>query len=140
MAIVFISPKNRQKNLLIGIIIFFVLVLVLTTVAVLNSNPSKSSSDAYFKKTVITINYNLLNSKDVQGLEPLPEIQEEYLYTGLSKDKKPVSGKVLAVSEVDAQEKLKEMNVLEAKIEKVSTGRENPFSIYYQVQLPTKKK
>ncbi|TSC95038.1 MAG: hypothetical protein CEN87_50 [Parcubacteria group bacterium Licking1014_1] len=140
MAIVFISPKQRQKIFFLGIIILFLLVLVVISLSVFLAKTKEVPPEQVFNRPKINVNINILESNEIKGLVPFAEMETEFSYEALTEKGKGEKGKVLAVSIEEARKILEGLNLSVVKIEEVGIGRENPFEPYYQTITSTKTK
>ena len=140
MAIVFVSPKQKQRLFLAGIIALFVLVLISIAFFVFLSKPASTILQQSFKKTEIKINFEVLDSDKVKYLSVVEKMELQFTYTAVGPDDKPVVGKILAVSEEKALEDLRNMKLTNIVITASSPGRVDPFASYYQIKaLPIVK-
>lgn len=134
MAIVFVSPRQKQRLFLTGIIALFVLILITISLFVFLSKPNSSILSQSFKKPDIKVNLAVLDSDQLKYFSVAEKVDQQFIYKATATDGKIVNGKILAVSEVQAEEKLRNMNLSNITIEGTAPGRVNPFIIYYQNQ------
>jgi len=130
MAVVFISPKQRQKTFLIGITIIFVLFLTFVTFGVLLSGPKQVQPTLVFNKPKISINTEVFDSEQFQELQPFSEMQIQFIYEAETKENKAVEGFVTAESIDDAKKILEATGLEIISIKEAEIGRENPFTPY----------
>ncbi len=141
MAIVFISPREKQKVFIMGIAVFFGVVLILISLGVFLSKPKSVEKDkVVFVAPKININFDVLKSPLLQALEFMPEIEKEFNYRAFTLEGKEQSGKIRAVSQNKAIELLTAMNLTKIELTEVAPGRENPFSPYYKIETSPPKK
>ena len=130
MAVVFISPKQRQKTFLIGITNIFVLFLTFVTFGVLLSGPKQVQPTLVFNKPKISINTEVFDSEQFQELQPFSEMQIQFIYEAETKENKAVEGFVTAESIDDAKKILEATGLEIISIKEAEIGRENPFTPY----------
>ena len=139
MAIVFISPRERQKVFILAIIGFFVIFLIIISFSVFLAKPKKPATLPTFIAPEIRINFDVLRSPQLIALKLLPDMEIQFSYTAKFKGKAQI-GKILASSKEKAQEILIGFGYTDIIVEDIEIGRENPFSPYYEIKpLPTKK-
>lgn len=139
MAIVFVSPRRRQKVLFSVIISSFLLFAVFVSLAVFLSKSKTIPVDAVFSKPEISLDFNFLNSELLKSMEKLEKMQIQFDYKATTKEAKETEGKISATSAQEAANILKERGLNVLNLEKSKIGRENPFTPYYQNQAPNKK-
>jgi len=130
MAVVFISPKQRQKVFFMGITIIFLLFLVVVASAVFFSKPKEVPYQMVFNRPKVNINFNILDSVQFNDLEPFTEMEIQFSYRAFTKEDNIIDGLVSAVSTDAAREILESMDLTVIDIEEVMVGRENPFEPY----------
>jgi hypothetical protein len=142
VAVVFISPKSRQKMFLMGIVIMFLLFLLVVFFGVFFSQPKEVSPALVFNKPKVSIDMSVFDSEQFKSLESFTEMETQYSYTAVTKDKKQESGFISAVSEDEARTILTAMGLTVTNIKEAEIGRDNPFSPYYEMvsQTVTKTK
>lgn len=129
MAIVFISPKQRQKTFLVGIIITFSLFVIAVSFMVFLAKPEKVSQTLVFNKPKVTVDLKTLDSEVVKNLEPWVVIKTEYQYNAV-KDSEVVEGRIAAESYAKAKKALEDLGFSVNSLEEVKIGRINPFEPY----------
>lgn len=132
MAIVFISPKQRQRMFFMGITILFLLFLLVVSFGVFLSKPKPAQQQLVFNRPKIDINLQVLESEQVKNLEPAVQMDLQFKYTALTDKGVTTSGIITAVSEAEAQKILQGMRLTRIVLEEAKVGRENPFAPYYQ--------
>jgi predicted tellurium resistance membrane protein TerC len=130
MAIVFISPKERQKVFILGIVVIFVLFIAVISLIIFLAKPKKMPVELIFEAPKIRINFDVLTSNKIKDLEFLPEIEKEFNYTAKTEKNRPKTGKVAAPSSEEAEEILTALGLSNIALEEIRGGRENPFSPY----------
>jgi hypothetical protein len=133
VAIVFISPKQRQKMFFLGITILFLLILVVISLSVFFARPKVVPVEQVFKKPKIDINFKVLDSEQIKSIELMGEIETQFSYQAKTDKGKTVSGKISAISKEKAQKALEEINLTQITLQESQIGRENPFVPYYQI-------
>lgn len=136
MAVVFISPKKRQRVFFTGITIIFLLVLTAVALLVFLSQPAQVAPGLVFNKPKINIDFSVLDSGQFKNLEPFGEMNASFSYTAFTEKGKVVSGFISAVSLEEARKILEGMNLSVSEIKEVDIGRDNPFAPYYQAMPP----
>jgi len=140
MAVVFISPKKRQKVFFMGITAGFLIFLIVVSFLVFLSKPMNYSSTVLvFNKPKVNIDMSVFNSNQFKNLLPLTIMQLQYSYTATDKNNKKQTGFISAASEAEARTILQAMQLAISEIKEVEVGRDDPFVPYYQavVAQPT---
>ena len=132
MAVVFISPKQRQKMFFTGITVIFSLILAAIFLGVFFSEPKASSPTLVFNKPKVSIDMSILDSEQFNDLQPFPEMKTQYIYKAVAKNNKAQTGFIFADSLEDAKTILKNMGLVVNDIQEAKIGRDNPFEPYYQ--------
>lgn len=138
MAVVFISPKQRQKVFFMGITIIFLLFLAVIASAVFFSKPKEVPYQLVFNKPKIDINFDVLDSAQFKELEPFTEMEMQFNYRAETKAGKIIAGLISANSMDEARGILKNIDLTVIDIKEVEVGRENPFAPYFQTTAPSK--
>jgi predicted tellurium resistance membrane protein TerC len=129
MAVVFISPKQRQKMFLVGIATVFLLFLIVVSFGVFLSKPKEIQTPLVFNKPKINIDMKVFDSEQFKNLQPLQNIEMQFSYKGL-KDKKSLTGIISAASLEQARKILEDMGLTVTELKEIEIGRENPFTPY----------
>ena len=132
MAIVFISPKQRQRMFFTGITILFLLFLLVVSFGVFLSKPKPAPNQIVLNKPKIDINLQVLESEQVKILEPAAQMDLQFKYAAITDKGSKTSGIITAVSETEARKILLGMQMTGIVLEEAKIGRENPFTPYYQ--------
>lgn len=132
MAVVFISPKQRQKMFFLVITVMFILFLVVISLGVFLSKPSEVSTVLVFNKPKVDINMKIFDLDQFKNLQPFPEMQIQYSYKATTADNKSENGFISAVSIDQARALLQSMGLNASEIKESGIGRDNPFASYYQ--------
>jgi hypothetical protein len=130
MAIVFISPKKRQKILiyiLLGLICFILIIIALRIFLI---KPKPIPPGMVFIPPEIKINFEILKSEQVKNLELFEGVKKEFNYQGRTETGEIQTGKIKAVSNEKAQELLEELGLSEIELTEMEISRENPFLPY----------
>jgi len=135
MAIVFISPKQRQKTLIFGIIGLVSLFLIVIGLVVFLKKPKTIPSERVFKAPKIEINFGVLESDKIKDLEAFGEIKDEFNYQARTGEGDIQLGIVLAVSREEAIKSLEDLGFSDIVLEEKEIGRENPF-VHYEIITP----
>ena len=132
MAVVFISPKERQRMFFMGITIIFIIFLVVISIGVFSAQPSQTSSVSTFNKPKITIDMRVFDTDQFKNLQPLVAQETQYSYKAYTQDNQPVTGFISAVSQDEAQKILVAKGLTVTELKEAEIGRDNPFIPYYQ--------
>ena len=131
MAIVFVSPKQRQKMFFLGITILFLMVLSVIGTIVFFSKPEPVPVEQVFIKPKIEINFEVLDLEQVKGSLLMGRVQKEFSYLGQTDKKEQRSGSIFAASIEEAKKILEDSGLTSITLEEVLIGRSNPFVPYY---------
>ena len=131
MAVVFISPKQRQKTFFMIITAIFILFLVTISLGVFMSKPNEVLPVLIFNKAKVNIDMKIFDSDQFKSLQPFTEMQVQYTYKAIARNKQPRSGFISATSEDEAKTTLAGMGLNVSEIKEIEIGRDNPFTPYY---------
>jgi hypothetical protein len=137
VAVVFISPKQRQKMFFLGITVIFLLFLAVISFGVLLAKPQEISPVLVFNKPKVNIDMTIFNSDEFQNIQPFVQMQPQYSYKATTKNNKTTTGFLSAASIDQAQTILQGMGLFVSEIKEVEIGRDNPFIPYYQTVAAT---
>ena len=132
MAVVFISPKQRQRMFFIGITAIFLLILIIMSFGVFFSKPKAVSTALVFNKPQINIDMTIFDSDQFKNLQLFTHMQTQYSYKALTKDNKEKTGFISAASMNEARKVLESAGLAVTELKEVEIGRDNPFIPYYQ--------
>jgi len=130
MAVVFISPKKRQRKFFGLAIIIFLLVLAGVALLILLSRPKTPAQELVFHKPKVNLSMEIFDSDRFKNLQLFTEMKIQFAYIGTTQENQVVSGVVDAVSKEEAEGILRDRGFIAVKAEMVKTGRENPFTPY----------
>ena len=136
MAVVFISPKQRQKVFFMGITVMLLLFLAVSFFGVFVAAPKEAPTTIVFNEPKVSIDMGVFNLDQFQQLQPLPGMKPQFSYRATNKDKSVINGFITADSVDDAKANLEGMGLTVSQIEEVVAGRDNPFIPYYQKVVP----
>jgi len=136
MAITFISPKERQKVFILGIVGLFFLLLIMIGLGVFLAKPKKTAPEEVFLAPEIKINFDVLKSDKIKNLEFFPEIEKEFNYKAQTANGESRSGRIAAPSAEKAMQILIALELSGITLEEIKIGRDNPFTPYYEVKPP----
>jgi hypothetical protein len=136
MAVVFISPKQRQKMFFIVITAVFLVFLVVVFLGVFLVQPKEVSPTLVFNKPKVNVDMKIFDSDQFKNLQPFSEMQIQYSYKAITKDNKTEAGFISAVSIDQARTLLQSRYTDITEIKEAEIGRDNPFTAYYQVVAP----
>ena len=138
MAVVFISPKQRQKVFFLGITVSFLILLSAISLIVFFSQPQADQGVLVFNKPKVNIDFKVLDSEQLKVFEPYSQMELQFSYSATNKQGKIVEGLISTVSTQEAIKILEAQELSVVKIEEVKIGRDNPFSSYSPAQASTK--
>src|SRR3989339_1403632 len=98
MAVVFISPKQRQKMFFTVITAILLIFLIAVSLLVFLSQPKGSPQTVVFNKPKVNIDMGIFELDQFKNLEAFSQMQIQYSYKATTKDDKIESGFVSAVS------------------------------------------
>jgi len=132
MAVVFISPKQRQKMFFLGITAAFLLVIIIISLMVFLSEPKEVAPALVFNKPKVNINMDVFGEEQFKSLVPFSEMHTQYSYKAASEDGEEQAGFISAVSLEEARSMLEDIGLRVIELEEADIGRENPFTPYYE--------
>jgi len=132
MAVVFISPKQRQKMFLMAISVALVLFLALATLGISLSRPEGNQVPVVFNKPKVSIDFKILDSEEFKSLEPFSKMELQFFYQAADGKGGETQGYISAFSLAEAIKILENMNLTVLNIQEAQIGRDNPFAPYYQ--------
>ena len=132
MAIVFVSPKKRQRIFIAAVAaaLVFVLAVIVFTTFIPEITKKFGDIPVNGSKNVpeIKINFEVVDSDAVANLEPTRAIAKELPYSAKDSKGKQITGVISADSEIAAKKLLEERGFVDIVISKIKTGRSNPFA------------
>jgi len=131
MAVVFISPKQRQKVFFMGITVVFLLILIFISFGVFLYNPSEVSTALVFNRPKVNVDMAVFDSDSFKNLQPFTEMQIQYSYKATTKTNQQESGFISATSIDEARKILTDEGLTVIEVKEVEVGRDNPFTPYY---------
>jgi hypothetical protein len=138
MAVVFISPKQRQKTFFLGITIIFLLFLIVLAFVVFLAQPQKVAPELVFNKPKVNVDMSVFDSDQFKNLQLFVEMQTQFKYSALTKENKIITGFISAESREDATKILNSAGLGVQSIEENKVGRDNPFVPYSQSSSASK--
>lgn len=129
MAIVFTSPKKKQRFLLWIIIIFIIFVLFAVFLIAFPFELGMKNTEVFMVPDV-KINFDVFNSNQVNSLETFEGPKTDFDYTAVNKNGSRVLGKVSALTESDARNILGKTGLTVIELKPVTTQRSEPFTPY----------
>jgi predicted tellurium resistance membrane protein TerC len=129
MAVVFISPKQRQRVFITGITVAVTLFCVVIAFIVFFSQPKAVSPDVVFNKPKVSINFGIFDSDQFTSLNSFEEMKLQFVYKAM-KDGEEKNGYITAVSLEDERKMLEELGYNIVQLEEAKIGRKNPFETY----------
>jgi predicted tellurium resistance membrane protein TerC len=137
MAVVFISPKQRQKTFFLGITVVFLLFLIFVSFAVFLAKPKQVPQALVFNKPKVNIDMKVFESEQFKKLRSFTEMEIQFSYIAKTKENKTVTGFISASSKEAAVKILEDIGLRVDEIKEVEIGRENPFTPYYETIINT---
>jgi len=134
MAVVFISPRQRQRMFFTGITIVVGLFLIVIAFVIFFSQPKEVSKEVVFNKPKVTINFEIFDSDQFKSLEPVGEMQVQFFYEA-KQDGQEIKGYISAVSSQEAEKILTELGYQITDLQEALIGRLNPFEPYTSTNL-----
>ncbi len=131
MAIVFVSPKQRQKMFLISIVAGLVIFLLLVTLIVFLARPRAVAKIELYQTPNITIDFSIFDQEQLKSSDILGKIPVEFTYTAKTKLGFETKGTIIAPTEEEATKMLTEKEFFDIALSGPLVGRENPFVSYY---------
>jgi Na+(H+)/acetate symporter ActP len=132
MAVVFISPKKRQRMFFLGITIMFLLFLAVVAFAVFLSRPPEVAPELVFNKPKVNVDFSVFDSGQFKNLESFEEMKTNFSYVAITEEGKVIDGFISAISIEEAQKILEGLNLSVSRLREVDIGRDNPFTPYEQ--------
>jgi len=139
MAVVFISPKQKQKVFFMGITVILLLFLASLSFGVFTSKPKEVSSSLVFNKPKVDIDMHVFDTDQFKDLHPFPEMKTLFMYKTSDKKNKVEVGYIPAYTIEEARAALENMQLTIVDLKEAEIGRDNPFTPYYQL-VPALKK
>lgn len=136
MAVVFISPRKKQKTFLTVIAGCLVIFLIFISLWVFLSKPKESEIKITFNKPKVSINLGILDQEQFKNLDAFEKMPLQFKYTAMTKKNKAVTGFISAVSKEEAIKTLEDAGYSVGDIEEANIGRENPFLPYSSSAVP----
>ncbi|MDO8530203.1 MAG: hypothetical protein Q7S10_02245 [bacterium] len=136
MAIIFVSPKRKQKaftwSITAALILFlFIISLMIFPPQFKNKLLNISSQEGAVVIPTVKIDFTTINSERVQGLEPFELVETEFDYIGEDQAGQKISGKISAQSLQLAKEALEATGLKVLSLTEANIGRNEPFIPYY---------
>ncbi|MDD3608017.1 MAG: hypothetical protein PHQ20_04495 [Candidatus Moranbacteria bacterium] len=129
MAVVFISPKQKQKMFLTGIISGVALFSVIIAILVFLSQPKETYNEFVFNRPKVSIDFSVFDSEQFKNLEPFEKLKVQFYYEA-SIDNEKKEGLISSSSIEDAKKELEDLGYRVTLIQKTEVGRDNPFENY----------
>jgi hypothetical protein len=134
MAVVFISPKSKQKAFLMWIVTGVMAFIAGVAFFVFTYSPTTTIDvgNVIFNKPKVTIDLSILDSDRFKNLNPFDQLETQFSYNGTTDKGKISSGIISAININEARKILVGMGLLVIDLKPVDSGRLNPFTPYYQ--------
>ncbi len=134
MAVVFVSPKKRQRTFFLVMGLAALGIFGLVFVWIFLAGPSKSKVPITFNKPKVTVNLTSMDSDQFRQLEPFTPIPLQFAYEAENRVRQKVKGVISATSEEEARKALEANGLVVGKIGLIIPGRDNPFTPYATTQ------
>ncbi len=134
MAIIFTSPKKKQRiffraTLALLILLLFIVSFVLFS-PMFENKLQNFPGEAAYAKPEIKIDFNIMDSDKVKNLEPFESVTIDFDYTAQDKNGKQFGGQVSAFSKDAAKNFLEQQGLNIISLAEVKLGRAEPFAPY----------
>jgi predicted tellurium resistance membrane protein TerC len=134
MAVVFISPKQKQKVFFTGITLALLLFLAIAYVGIFLSKPKTTSSAPAISSSGIVVDTSIFSSSQFKQLVPFTDLEMQYSYKATTKGNQVETGFISAISENQARDTLTSEGLTVVTITEAQVGRDNPFEPYYTTE------
>jgi hypothetical protein len=133
MAIIFISPKAKQKSFLKMFIIgstavVIILVLMAAILWLININQGMVSANPVSPD--LSVNLKVLDSDTVKNLQSFADLEVQFSYVVHDKDDKQIEGTISAINQSTAKSLLEASGFKVLILKEVVQGRSEPFTAY----------
>lgn len=135
MAIVFISPKKRQKKFFW--LLSITVLLAIFTVSSIIFLPEIGSmfnivivDQPILQGPDIVIQMHVLDTEQVRSLEPFEQLKIEFSYTAKNAEEKEAAGTIMAFDREHAAMLLTSMGLSSLNLTEIRMGRNEPFIPY----------
>lgn len=135
MAVVFISPKQRQKMFFVGITVLFLLTILIVSLGVFVFEPKGETSSFKINKPKINIDMGVFETEQFHKLKNFTLMENRYSYVVTTKDGKQKEGFITALTIDDAKADLESQGYTVNEIKEAEIGRDNPFTPYYGIDI-----
>lgn len=132
MAVVFISPKQRQKTFFVVITAGVAVFLLFVMMAVFFSKPKETPQTMVFNKPKVSIDLKIFDLEQFKFLVPFEKMELQFSYKATDGENKLVEGFISAPSKEEAGQILIDMGYMVKELKELEIGRENPFTPYFQ--------
>jgi len=133
MAVVFISPKKRQRTFFVAITLGLLAFLGFISLGVMSSTPPEIDTAIVYNKAKINIDMSVFDSDRFKNLKSSTEMGVQYAYKVVTKSKLTEEGFISSSSETLARKKLEDNGLTVISLKETGAGRDNPFVPYYVV-------
>ena len=134
MAIILVSSKKKKKMFLTIVILSLIFVLFIISLIIFppsfGGEPKMISREKIIRPD-ITINFNVLDSEQVSGLETFVDIKTEFAYTAEDKDGTKVQGSLQSLNKNEVKATLEQSGLKVLTVQEVLLGKNEPFAPYY---------
>ncbi len=134
MAIIFVSPKRKQRMFFLGMAMLLVLFLIIISLIILlpeflnktQNIPTEVSSNM----PNVTINLNTIDSDVVKNLDIFSNLETEFTYVIQNQSGQQATGNIIAISKDSIQKIFEKRGIKVISLKEANIGRDNPFVSY----------
>ena len=127
MAVVFISPKKKQRRFLMGVGASFLILILIVFFFAFARKPSPAELNITFNKPKVTMNFGIFNTDEFNRLEMFESIPFQFFYIAQDSEEQEVNGIISAESKEEARTALETAGLTVVDLQDVEFGRDNPF-------------
>jgi len=131
MAVVFISPKQRQRMFFMIITAGLLLFLTIISLGIFLSKPPEVAQTITYNQSKINIDMSIFDKEELKNLKSFADIQPQFSYIARAKNNTEKNGFISADSIIKARSILEDMGLTVLDIRPVKIGKDNPFTPYY---------
>lgn len=135
MAVVFISPKEKQKLFFVGITVLLILFLASVFLGIFVLEPKEESLGLVFNRPKVNINMEIFDSDIFKNLKSFSQMEIQYQYKAKDQQGAIIEGFIVASSLSNAMRILEGAGLSGLSVKELEVGRENPFAPYFQPDL-----
>jgi len=134
MAIVFVSPKQRQRMFFTAILAITGLFVAAFSLVVFLAKPSASPDKVVLNRPKVDVNIAILDSERVKSFLQVEKMELSFRYSAKTKTGQKKTGILSASSEEEARQMLGKLGYLDISVKEATSGRLNPFTRYSEAE------